>query len=79
MSDNRPPYSGHVAFRGGATRFNFGPSVSPWRAFTRGRGWVWVHDLRVGDEVSLSILDDRSGCMAVESVVIDGVTEVLES
>lgn len=69
MSDDWPPYSGHVTFRGGATQFNFGPTVAPWRAFTRGRGWVWIHDLRVGDEVSLSILDDRSGYIDRKSVV----------
>lgn len=75
---SRPSYSGYAVLNIGSTRFNFGPAITAWKVFTR-RGWVWVHELRVGDEVSRSISDDRSGYAIVESVVYDLAQDVLDS
>lgn len=77
-----PPYSGWVRFTGFGYRFNFGPKITPRRAYARGRGWVWMHDLRVGETVMDFTCSDPSAAPCwhlVKEIIYEDVSAVLES
>ncbi len=80
--EDRPPYSGWVRFNSDSYRYNFGPTLHARRVYARGRGYVWLHDLRVGDYVApFTSLDPPNPpyWIGVREVGFEDISRVLDS